>query len=257
MQIEITFLGTGTSQGQPIVACPCDVCASTDPLDTRLRSSVMLSVGGRNIVIDTGPDFRYQMLREHVRCLDAVLFTHEHKDHTGGLDDIRAFNYVQQGPIDVYAEQKVQQVLRSDYYYAFTEPKYPGVPDINLVTIDDRPFSMFGIDVVPIRGHHAGLPVLGFRIGRFCYITDFKTIDDSELAKLQGLDVLVVNAVRPDVHFSHFSLPDAIGLIAKTRPDRAFITHISHKLGFHRDMCNSLPVGVKPAYDGLKLMVDL
>ena len=254
--IELTFLGTGTSQGVPMIGCHCEVCSSDDPGDKRLRSSVLIQTGGLTLVIDSGPDFRQQMLREHVDKLDAILFTHNHKDHTAGLDDVRAYNYFQESPMDVYAEPYVLDTLKRDFGYAFSDEKYPGVPQIELHEIGEDPFEIKGIPIIPIRGWHLHLPVLGFRIGRLAYLTDMNRIDDRELKKLEGLDVLVINALRRKKHISHFSLDEAVEIIEKVRPARAFLTHISHQMGRAADIEPELTVrNIHYAFDGLKIAV--
>lgn len=253
---KITFLGTGTSQGVPVISCRCEVCLSSDPHDKRLRSSVLLEIVGKVIAIDCGPDFRQQMLREDVRRLDAILITHPHKDHTGGMDDVRAFNYTMRKPMDVYAEQHAQKILMNEFYYAFGDNRYPGVPDINLVKIDENPFKIGEIDIIPIRGMHYKLPVLGFRIGDIAYLTDMNSIEDLELDKLRDIDIFVINSLRTQKHLSHFCLPEALEIIKKIKPKRAYLTHISHQLGFHKQVSEILPEGVELAYDGLKLEFD-
>ena len=254
--MKITFLGTGTSQGIPVIACPCDVCVSSDPRDTRLRSSVLLQIGDKNIVIDSGPDFRQQMLRADVKKLDAILFTHGHKDHTAGLDDVRAYNYVMQRPTDVYAEQRVQKILRQEFSYVFAEMKYPGVPELNINTINTMPFFIDRLKIIPIRAKHLKLPVLGFRFGRLAYITDANYISKEEKKKLHGLDCFVVNALRKEQHISHFSLKEALDLIDEIKPQQAYVTHISHQMGFHRIVQTELPPNVFLAYDGLELRIE-
>lgn len=254
-ETELTFLGTGTSQGVPIIGCGCKVCTSADPHDKRLRSSVLIEQSGVRIVIDTGPDFRYQMLREHIMGLDAILYTHEHMDHVGGMDDVRAFNYVMQKPIDIYCEPRVERTLRRIFDYAFMEHKYPGVPEVVLHPIlsDEEAFDVHGVEVVPVRGRHFKLPVLGYRTGNICYLTDLNEIGESEIAKFQGIDVLVINALRREKHISHFTLDEALAVIAKARPKKAYLTHISHQLGLYEELCKELPENVFPAYDGLKI----
>ncbi|MGX5687882.1 MBL fold metallo-hydrolase [Arcticibacter tournemirensis] len=249
----ITFLGTGTSQGVPVIGCDCPVCSSEDPRDKRLRTSVMLQINQKTIVVDTGPDFRYQMLRAKVKSLDAILLTHEHKDHIAGLDDVRAFNYRQQRAMDVYARPQVQEALKREFYYAFSEKKYPGVPLINLHDIGISRFSIAGADIVPIEVMHYRLPVLGFRIGEFTYITDAKTIEPKEIEKIKGTKVLVINALQRGHHISHFTLDEAISFAQEIKAEKTFFTHISHNLGRHQDVNRELPEGIELAYDGLTL----
>ena len=251
--VKITFLGTGTSLGVPIVACPCAVCASTDSRDKRMRSSVFIEVDGKNIVIDTGPDFRTQLLNNNIKRVDAILITHQHRDHMAGLDDIRTFNYMQKCAMPVFANYLTVDSIRRDYYYCFGEPRYPGVPDIELHNVGDDPIDVLGITVTPINVLHYKLPVLGFRIKNFTYITDASHIENSELEKIKGSNVLVINALRKTEHLSHFSLPEALEVIEKVKPKRAFITHIGHEMGFHSETDASLPEGVHLAYDGLSI----
>ncbi|MDR1171525.1 MAG: MBL fold metallo-hydrolase [Bacteroidales bacterium] len=253
--MKVTFLGTGTSQGVPVIACPCAVCVSGDSHDKRLRCSVLVQTGGKNIVIDSGPDFRQQMLRANVIRLDAILFTHGHKDHTAGLDDVRAYNYVMQRPTDIYAEERVQKVLRQEFAYIFAETKYPGVPELNMHTIDETPFAIDNITVTPVRAMHMNLPILGFRFGRFAYLTDANGISGEEKNKLRGLDCFVVNGLRKEPHVSHFTLNEALALIDELKPDRAYITHISHQMGLHQQVQAELPPGVFLAYDGSEICV--
>ena len=249
----VTFLGTGTSQGVPVIGCDCEVCTSADKHDKRLRTSVMVKAQGKVIVIDTGPDFRYQMLREGVKHLDAVVFTHEHKDHTAGLDDIRAFNYLQQEPMDVYAVPRVQASLKNEFSYIFAEYQYPGIPKINLHTIGTEPFDVGPVRFTPIEVLHYRLPVLGFRIHNFTYITDAKTIAEVEIEKIKGSKVLVINALQKEPHISHFTLNEAIDFAQRIGAETTYFTHISHRLGKHADVSLQLPPGIKLAYDGLKL----
>ncbi len=252
----ITFLGTGTSQGVPVIGCDCPVCSSEDPRDKRLRTSVMMQVNQKTIVVDTGPDFRYQMLRAKVKSLDAILLTHEHKDHIAGLDDVRAFNYRQQRAMDVYARLRVQEALKREFYYAFSEKKYPGVPLINLHDIGESPFSIAGADIIPIEVMHHRLPVLGFRVGEFTYITDAKTIAPREMEKIKGTKVLVINALQRGHHISHFTLDEAISFAQEIKAERTFFTHISHNMGRHIDVNKELPEGIELAYDGLTLELN-
>jgi len=251
--VRVTFLGTGTSQGVPVIACDCAVCTSSDGHDKRLRTSVLLEHEGVNVVIDSGPDFRYQMLRAGVKHLDAILFTHEHKDHIAGLDDIRAFNYRQQSPVDVYADLRVQDALKREFSYVFAEFKYPGIPQLNLHTIGLQPFDIGPLHFTPIEVMHYKLPVLGFRVNDFTYITDAKTISPVEREKIKGSKVLVINALQFDSHISHFTFDEAIEFANEMAADVTYFTHISHRLGRHADISQQLPPHIKLAYDGLKL----
>lgn len=251
--MKITFLGTGTSQGIPLIACPCKVCSSIDPKDKRLRSSVMIEANGKVFVIDTGPDFRQQMLREHVKRLDAVIFTHAHKDHLAGFDDIRAFNYILKKKIDVYADDIVQKAIHREFPYIFEEKKYPGIPEINLITISDKDFTIEGVTFKPIRLFHGKLPVLGFRVGDFTYITDANFISEEEKEKVKGSKIIVLNALRREPHISHFTLEQSIELMKELKPDKGYLTHISHQLGRHLQVEAELPDFIALAYDGLKL----
>lgn len=251
--MQITFLGTGTSQGVPIIACPCNVCKSPDPKDKRLRTSILIEVNKRNFVIDTGPDFRQQMLRENVKNMDAVLFTHEHKDHTAGFDDIRAFNFINKKKMEVYASARVQEAIRREYPYIFSDFKYPGIPEINLHLIENKKFTIEGVDIIPIEVMHYKLPVLGFRIGDFTYITDANYISDEAKHKIKNSKFLVLNALRREPHISHFTLDQAIELVNELKPEKAYFTHISHQLGLHEDVQKELPSNIEIAYDGLKI----
>jgi phosphoribosyl 1,2-cyclic phosphate phosphodiesterase len=249
--LTITFLGTGTSSGVPMIGCNCPVCTSADKKDNRLRSSIMVASANTTIVVDTTPDFRYQMLREGVKKLDAVVFTHPHKDHVAGLDDIRAFNFIQQQPMEIYANELTQQALLREFPYAFAEKKYPGVPEINLNTIDLTPFTIGDIPVIPILVWHMKMPVFGFRFGNFTYITDANRIDDDERKKIKGSETVVLNALRRETHISHFNLEEAVQLAEELEVPYAFFTHISHQLGRHADINKELPAGMELAYDGL------
>ena len=253
--MRVTFLGTGTSSGVPMIACGCRVCRSADPKDTRLRSSVMIETDGVRIVIDTGPDFRYQMLRADVRQLDSILFTHPHKDHIAGLDDVRAFNLFSGKAMDIYANALTEEALRRDYYYAFTDTRYPGIPELDLHVIGDEPFLASGIPVIPITVWHMKMPVLGFRIGNFTYITDANRIDADEREKIRGSEVLVLNALRKEKHISHFNLEEAIEIVRDLGVPRALFTHISHQLGLHDEVSRYLPPGMDIAHDGLVLTI--
>jgi phosphoribosyl 1,2-cyclic phosphate phosphodiesterase len=249
--MKFTFLGTGTSQGVPVITCTCEVCLSSDKKNNRTRTSLMIQSETTTVVIDTGPDFRFQMLREQVKDLDAVVFTHGHKDHVAGLDDIRPFNYLLGKTINVYAEERVQQILKNEFSYAFEPQDYAGAPQINLNTIDETAFVVGDILFVPIRALHNKLPVLGFRINDFTYITDANFISDEELEKIKGSKVLVLNALRRETHYSHFNLEQAIEIVNKIKPERAYFTHISHHLGLHEKVEKELPENVFLAYDGL------
>lgn len=251
----ITFLGTGTSQGVPVIACDCGVCLSTDKHDKRLRTSIMIESEDKVIVIDSGPDFRYQMLREKVMHLDAIVFTHEHKDHVAGLDDIRAFNYKQNAPIDVYATERVQIGLKREFLYIFSDYKYPGVPQLNMHTIGLEPFDIGSLHFIPIEVMHYKLPILGFRIGDFTYITDAKTVSETEIEKIKGTKILVINALQTQSHIAHFTLDEAISFAQQIGAEKTYLTHISHRLGFHSDVSQQLPTGIFLAYDGLKLSI--
>lgn len=254
--MTVTFLGTGTSQGVPVIGCDCPVCTSVDPKDKRLRSSIMVEHEGKRLVVDTGPDFRYQMLREKVRTLDAVIFTHEHKDHIAGLDDVRAFNFRQGRAMDIYAHPRVQEALKRDFHYAFAEKRHFGIPLLELHDIDkDHPFTAAGVDVQPIEVLHYKLPILGFRFGDFSYITDGKTISPEEKAKLKGSKVLVLNALQKTSHISHFTLEEAIVLAQEIGAEKTYLTHISHVLGKHADVSSELPAGIALAYDGLMIEI--
>ncbi len=252
-KMTVTFLGTGTSQGVPVIACPCEVCQSANPKDNRLRSSVLIEDKGKVFVIDTGPDFRFQMLREKVKQLDAVLFTHEHKDHVAGLDDIRAFNYILKKKIDVYATARVQLALKREFPYVFEDLKYPGVPEINLFEIGSAPFTICSTTFIPIEVYHHKLPVLGFRVGDFTYITDANSIADSEKEKIKGSKVLVLNALRREKHVSHYTLDQAVALAKELGAEKTYFTHISHQLGKYEQVEKELPDLVSLAFDGLKL----
>lgn len=250
--MKITFLGTGTSQGVPVIGCDCNICTSTDKRDKRLRSAIWIETPEVSIVIDSGPDFRYQMLRANVRKLDALVFTHGHKDHIAGMDDVRAYNFFQQKAMDVYATEETQASLRREFSYIFTEHDYPGVPQIKLHTIrPDQPFSINGLEIIPIRVLHYRLEVLGFRIGDFTYITDANFIAPEELSKAKGSKVFVLNALRREPHISHFTLNEAVAVAREIGAEQTYFTHISHQLGLHEELNEELPTGMQLAYDRL------
>lgn len=293
---RLTFLGTGTSQGVPMIGCDCSVCRSTDSRDKRLRSSALVEYGGLKVLIDAGPDFRTQMLRAGIRHIDAILLTHNHKDHTGGLDDVRAFNYIEHAPIRIYCEKYVEESLRQEYSYAFAEHRYPGVPEWQITNIDDRRFTVTenipsrklvwiegkgyekipvspdewaaehhpgeseggryapkNIQVIPIRGKHFNLPVLGYRFGGIAYLTDMNYIPETEFPKLEGLDHFIVNCVRRGKHISHFSLEEAVAVARRVGARHSWLTHLSHQLPRYEELCRELPENIRPAYDGLVL----
>jgi len=253
--VKVTFLGTGTSQGVPVIGSDHPVCLSTNSKDKRLRSSILVEIDNTNIAIDTGPDFRTQMLRENVQSLDAVLFTHEHKDHTAGLDDIRPFNFKQKRDMDVYGSDRVLETLKREFQYIFSEVKYPGLPRINLHEIKNEAFQFNGIDIIPIEVLHYKLPVFGYRFGDFTYITDANYISEKEKEKIKGTKVLVLNALRNTPHISHFTLDEAIALTKELEVEKAYFTHISYLLGFHDEVSVNLPANCYLAYDGLQLEI--
>ena len=250
---KLTFLGTGTSQGVPMIGCGCDVCRSADERDKRLRASALVEYDGMTILIDAGPDFRQQMLRADVSHVDAILLTHNHKDHTGGLDDIRAFNYIEKKATQIYCEKYVEDSLRKEYSYAFAENKYPGAPEWDVHLIDENPFKINGVEIVPIRGRHYKLPVLGYRFGNLAYCTDMNHIQEEEFEKLKGLDHFIINCVRKGRHISHFSLEGALEVAAKVGAKHTWLTHLSHQLPKYQKLAAELPEGVQAAYDGLTL----
>ena len=253
--IKITFLGTGTSTGVPMVACSCEVCTSSNPKDKRLRSSILVESANTSFVVDTTPDFRYQMLRLNVKKLDAVLFTHPHKDHIAGLDDVKAFNFFSGKAMEVYANEITEKALRREFMYVFEENKYPGIPEINLHQINLEPFVIGDIPVTPILVWHLKMPVLGFRFGNFTYITDANRIDEKEREKIRGSKAMVVNALRHKEHLSHFSLSEAIQLVQELHVPQAYFTHISHQLGLYNMVSAALPEGIHLAYDSLELFI--
>ena len=294
---KLTFLGTGTSQGVPIIGCHCPVCCSDDPRDKRLRSAALVEYGGLTILVDAGPDFRMQMLREDVRHLDAILLTHNHMDHTGGLDDVRALNYIDRKAVHIYCEPKVLETLKIMFGYAFAEHKYPGSPEWRIHLINNSPFAIMpveggdlvwmhdqgycmqmpdgsiipcgndivtdamkptpenlaagGVEIIPIRGYHDRMPVLGFRFGDIAYITDMSRIQDSEFDKLKGMKHLTLNTVSYHPHHSHFSLSEAVELAQRIGAEHTWLTHLSHTFPTHAQFDHDLPDGISPAYDGL------
>ncbi len=254
--MKVTFLGTGTSQGVPVIACDCETCQSADVRDKRLRTSAMIERDGVRVVIDAGPDFRQQMLRENVRRLDAIVLTHEHKDHIAGLDDVRAFNYRSQDAIDIYAEERVQKAVKKEYSYVFAEYQYPGIPKMRLNQIPEEGFAIKGMLLIPLRVFHYRLPVYGFRTGDFAYITDANYIPEETKEKIYGVKYLVINALRKEKHISHFSLRESIDFIRQISPRKAFITHIGHQMGKYEIVSRELPPEIVLAYDGLKIICD-
>lgn len=249
--MKITFLGTGTSQGVPVIGCSCAVCSSTDYRDQRLRVSVLIEQDGHNLVIDTGPDFRQQMLRHRVKRLDAIVFTHEHKDHTAGMDDIRSYNFIQKKKIPLFATERVVNQLKREFYYVFEDTKYPGVPEVDVHLIDQEPFRAAGMMLTPIQVMHYMLPVKGFRVGDFTYITDANYISTEEQEKIRGSKVIVLNGLQKEPHISHYTLKQAVELLESWAPEVGYLTHISHKLGKQSDVERGMPSHIRLAYDGL------
>ncbi len=256
--MRLTFLGTGTSQGVPVIACGCAVCQSQDKRDRHLRTSALVETDeGKNILIDIGPDFREQMLREKVSHLDSILITHAHRDHVGGLDDIRSFNYVQHCKMEIFCNHEARTAIERDYHYIFAYHEFPGLPEANLHEVSgDEPFQAAGVEVMPVKAMHKDLPILGYRIGKLGYITDANHIEPRELDKLMGVDVLVVNALRKTKHFSHFCLEEALEVIKEVKPNRAYITHVSHEMGLYAEVNGELPEGVQIACDGEKVTIQ-
>lgn len=254
--MKITFLGTGTSQGIPAIGCSCEVCTSVDFRDNRLRSSILVEMDDLNLVVDTGPDFRQQMLRERVKRLDAILFTHEHKDHVAGMDDIRSYNFLQKKDMPIYATERVIERLKIEFSYIFTNHDYPGVPKVEIHTIDKRPFEIQGQTITPIEVMHYKLSVLGFRFGDFTYITDANSISDEEKEKIKGSRVIVLNALQKKNHISHFNLEEALELMDELKPEKGYLTHIGHFMGKHFDVSRELPENVELAWDGLKVSIE-
>jgi len=253
--MKLTFLGTGTSQGIPVIGSSHPVCLSEDSRDKRLRTSAYIEVDGKHLVIDTGPDFRQQMLSNNVKQVDAILYTHEHRDHTAGFDDIRPFNFMQKKDMPLYCSDRVAEAMKRDYAYVFEVNKYPGAPGAVIHEIENKPFEVEGVNILPIEVLHMKLPVFGFRINDLTYITDAKTISVKEKQKIKGSKVLILNCLRIEEHYSHFNLEEALSLVEELKPERAYFTHISHLLGFHEEVSKSLPNNVKLAYDGLQIEI--
>ncbi len=247
----VKILGSGTSGGVPMIGCKCEVCTSVDTRDKRLRSSILIQSPEHNFAIDAGPDFRQQMLREQIDHLEAIIFTHQHRDHTAGLDDIRAFNFFQQKPMDLYLTAQVEKSIRKEYHYVFDGAWYPGLPEMRFMNIQNMPFYIQDVKFTPIEVMHHQLPVFGYRVRNFSYITDANYINDVEKEKMKGTKVLIINALRQTKHLSHFNLEEALAIIAEVKPEMAYLTHMSHQMGKHADIEASLPPNVKLAFDGL------
>ena len=251
--MKVTFLGTGTSQGIPVIACDCKVCTSKNPKDNRLRTSILIEENNQTIVIDTGPDFRQQMLRENVQKLDAIVFTHQHKDHVAGMDDIRAFNYKFKKDMDIYCTAEVEEALIREFPYVFSAYKYPGVPEIKVHNIKNEPFIINGVELIPIEGLHYKLPVFGYRIKNFVHLTDVGFVSEKEKEKMKGAEVIVLDALRKTPHISHFTMEQAVELLEELKPKQGYLIHISHLMGLHNEVVKELPNFIKPAHDGLIL----
>ena len=251
--MKVKFLGTGTSQGIPVIACDCKVCKSSNPKDNRLRTSVLIEIENQTIVIDTGPDFRQQMLREDVKKIDAIVFTHQHKDHVAGLDDVRAFNHKFQKDMDLYCTAEVEEALIREFPYVFSIYKYPGVPEVTIHNIKNEPFTINGVEVIPIEALHYKLSVFGYRIKDFVYLTDISAITEKEKEKMKGAKVIVLDALRKTPHISHLSMQQAVDLLEELQPQKGYLIHISHLMGLHNEVIKELPSFIKPAYDGLIL----
>ncbi len=251
--MKITILGSGTSQGVPVIACDCEICKSLDYKDKRLRSSIMIEINEKTFIIDTGADFRQQMLRENVKKVDAIFYTHAHKDHTAGMDEIRSFNFKNEKDMPIYATEQVVAQLKQEFAYIFSEHKYPGVPNVEVNIIENQPFEIENILITPIEVMHFKLSVLGFRINDFTYITDANFISIEEMEKIKGTKILIINALQREAHISHFTLAQALEIVETIKPEKAYFTHISHKLGTHAAVSQELPHNVFLAYDGLKI----
>lgn len=253
--MRVTFLGTGTSQGVPTIGCNCVVCTSDNPYDSRLRCSVWIEINKKHLIIDTSSDFRQQMLTAKVPRIDALLFTHAHKDHVSGLDDIRAYNALQNSAIDAYANAQTAQQIQEEFSYIFREPKYPGIPQLNLHVIDINPFTVQGIEIIPVEVIHYKLPIFGYKIENFTYITDASYISNEMKNRIKGTDTLIINALRKEKHISHFTLEESLAVIEEIKPRRAYLTHISHQMGLYETVSQELPPNVFLAYDGLSFTV--
>jgi phosphoribosyl 1,2-cyclic phosphate phosphodiesterase len=254
---KVVILGSGTSQGVPVIACECHVCTSVDSKDQRTRASILVQLANENYVVDSGPDFRFQMLRENVKSLRGIIFTHEHKDHVAGLDDVRAFNYKESRPMEVYCTEEVEWALKREFHYVFSEDKYPGIPKVELKRVGDEKIKLANdLEVVPINVLHYKMPVKAYRFGDFTYITDAKKISKEEIEKVKGTKILVVNALHRSEHLSHFNLSEALDFISLIQPEKAYLTHISHLFGLHKEIELELPENVFLAYDGLKFEFD-
>lgn len=253
--MKVTFLGTGTSQGVPLICCECEVCRSSNPKDNRLRTSILIQSEQANVVIDSGPDFRQQMLRKKLKTLDAVVFTHEHKDHIAGLDEVKAFNFFNKMRMPVYATERVQQAIKREFAYIFSDEKYPGIPEVDLYTVTDQPIKIKDIELLPVDVIHYRLPVKGYRINDFTYITDANFISEEEKLKIKGSKIIVLNALRREEHVSHYTLQQAIDLMKELNPEKAYFTHISHQLGLHEEVSKELPPFIELAYDGLEIEI--
>ncbi|WP_420387508.1 MBL fold metallo-hydrolase [Roseivirga sp.] len=254
--MKITVLGSGTSQGVPVIGCNCSVCTSLDFRDKRLRASIHVETKGKSIIVDSGPDFRQQVLRERIKQLDALLFTHEHKDHTAGMDDIRSFNFMQQKDMPLYADPRVLNQLKQEFSYVFSEKKYPGVPQVEVHLLDGEPFDFEGVKITPIEVLHYKLPVYGFRFGDFTYITDAKEIGEESLEKIKGSKVVILNALQRTEHLSHLTLDEALKMAEKIGAEKTYLTHLSHRMGKHQEVEALLPDNVSIAFDGLKIEID-